>query len=163
MNRIDEIEAQLSKEISKDEYRKMRIGDIAEIRINAKFLLFNLKRITAERDAAVAELRRLEDENASLRNWNACEKELMDQYRNDSKRLIEVDAELSALKEANRWIPVSEKLPEDLKKVLVRTHVMIDTAEVFRGNGRAQWLWYGYEIPVLYWHPLPEAPESEEK
>ena len=73
---------------------------------------------------------------------------------------------LRALKEASRWIPVSERLPDDDTPILATS-----------GNsvviGYGSWLYrnpegelrmparFGRGMSVTHWYSLPEAPESE--
>ena len=52
-------------------------------------------------------------------------------------RIKELEAELKRLKEANRWIPVAERLPDD------------------KVNG------YEVIVQITHWRPLPEPPEPE--
>lgn len=69
----------------------------------------------------------------------------------------------------NRWIPLTEMLPEKWKNVLVvlnqNGYRYIDIAEMYED---ASWLvsgefWYEKNDPILtHWMPLPELPEIEE-
>ncbi|MEN6620368.1 MAG: DUF551 domain-containing protein [Smithella sp.] len=90
------------------------------------------------------------------------------------ERAEHAEAELAALKEERRWIPVSEKLPNDNKRV-----IFIDSeGEEYCGeylssmlphSSVPQWVgygnyphggWYGF---VTHWMPMPEPPEGGEK
>ena len=103
-------------------------------------------------------------------------------------RLIErLTAERDALREKQRWIPVTERLPDERDAVII----LLKDGQVFRGEIRKrialpEW-WYFYdasdtdmdmlgvmyplfndglwlhENPVVAWMPLPEAPEEGEK
>lgn len=102
--------------------------------------------------------------------------------------LIErLTAENAALREKQRWIPVTERLPDERDAVII----LLKDGQVFRGEIRErialpEW-WYFYdasdtdmdmlgvmyplfddglwlhENPVVAWMPLPEAPEGGEK
>lgn len=96
-------------------------------------------------------------------------------------------AENAALREKQRWIPVTERLPDERDAVII----LLKDGQVFRGEIRErialpEW-WYFYdasdtdmdmlgvmyplfddglwlhENPVVAWMPLPEAPEEGEK
>ena len=93
-------------------------------------------------------------------------------------------AENAALREMQRWIPVTERLPDERDAVII----LLKDGQVFRGEIRErialpEW-WYFYdasdtdmdmlgvmyplfddglwlhENPVVAWMPLPEAPEA---
>ena len=97
------------------------------------------------------------------------------------------EAERDALREKQRWIPVTERLPDERDAVII----LLKDGQVFRGEIRKrialpEW-WYFYdasdtdmdmlgvmyplfddglwlhENPVVAWMPLPEAPEEGEK
>jgi len=72
------------------------------------------------------------------------------------------------------WIPVTEKLPEFNKPVLIYANGKIDVAECFRERGSEKIWWracwvdgYEYEIEwsgvppseVSHWQEVPEVPE----
>lgn len=96
-------------------------------------------------------------------------------------------AENAALREKQRWIPVTERLPDERDAVII----LLKDGQVFRGEIRErialpEW-WYFYdasdtdmdmlgvmyplfndelwlhENPVVAWMPLPEAPEKGDK
>lgn len=67
------------------------------------------------------------------------------------------DAEM-ARETAGRWIPVSERLPEDRVRVLGFDGDRVFEAELFEG----QWIWVSnkaHNWVVTHWMPLPEPPE----
>ena len=97
------------------------------------------------------------------------------------------EAERDALREKQRWIPVTERLPDERDAVII----LLKDGQVFRGEIRKrialpEW-WYFYdasdtdmdmlgvmyplfddglwlhENPVVAWMPLPEATEEEGK
>jgi hypothetical protein len=71
-------------------------------------------------------------------------------------------AQLDELKEANRWVPVTERLPEDSNHVIV----MLKRGRVDFGyydTAKEEW-WDKYDdglMSVSHWRPLPSAPEQE--
>jgi hypothetical protein len=110
---------------------------IAHSQDDIVYLLSELERVTAERDATIAEL--------------------------------------SVLKEADRWIPMSERLPEYMHKE-EETGLWSDEVEFFDGKDiyigylsekYSSWMNKEETIDfslddVTHWRPLPELPESEE-
>ena len=67
-----------------------------------------------------------------------------------------------------RWIPVTERLPEDpVKKVLVFVpHIHGNIVDVGRYLGADGWVlegWYLTQNAVTHWMPLPKAPEVMKK
>lgn len=77
-------------------------------------------------------------------------------------------AEVAALREADRWIPVTERLPKRGESVLTYTNrVNTKIRENYRwitfpktGGGREEWI-YEDEL-VTHWKPLPSAPQEGE-
>ena len=77
----------------------------------------------------------------------------------------------SAHKELPRWIPVTERLPEDGIFVLVCNddgHMMIAKHETETYEWYYKYTNYDFDIwdneeqgPVCYWMPLPEPPKEE--
>lgn len=114
--------------------------------------------------------------------WTSCD---IDKVGPDAADLIErLTAENAALREKQRWIPVTERLPDERDAVII----LLKDGQVFRGEIRErialpEW-WYFYdasdtdmdmlgvmyplfddglwlhENPVVAWMPLPEAPEE---
>lgn len=103
------------------------------------------------------------------------------------RKQAEAEAERDALREKQRWIPVTERLPDERDAAII----LLKDGQVFRGEIRKrialpEW-WYFYdasdtdmdmlgvmyplfddglwlhENPVVAWMPLPEAPEEGEK
>lgn len=74
--------------------------------------------------------------------------------------------EIAVAQERTRWIPVTERLPEDsMQKVLVFVpHIHGDIVDVGRYLGADGWVleeWYLTQSAVTHWMPLPEGPEEE--
>ena len=73
--------------------------------------------------------------------------------------------ENAALKEVDRWIPVSEKLPHDDNMCLVAACYSGKLLTLkARYNSRKFGNWYtlefGWKTAVIWWRLLPEPPES---
>lgn len=86
------------------------------------------------------------------------------------KRLSEENESLTAenrkLKEAQRWIPVEEKLPEIKKAVLVYAPINKNIFEAYLGE-QGIWHFFGGGLPtindvVTHWRPLPAPPQKGE-
>ncbi len=81
-----------------------------------------------------------------------------------AKRLQEIFTEFAALKEAQRWIPTSERFP-----TIADADVFQDV-EVMSANGRMNVWYYNYvnadNPEITHWRrtsmPLPAAPEQED-
>ena len=77
------------------------------------------------------------------------------------KRIEELESENARLKDAQRWIPVSERLPDNWKSVLT-----IDISKSTRDMVTAFYnpetsLWsthFSCDLWVTHWMPLPEPP-----
>jgi hypothetical protein len=67
-------------------------------------------------------------------------------------------AELAALKEAQRWIPVSERLPHEGKTVILTNGSVVETGDHYEGV----WFLNGHAVKnITHWRPLPPLPKSE--
>lgn len=102
-----------------------------------------------------SEIKRLQDEVESLRNWNACEKEQYSDLLKSDKRRIELEEENEELRKqlTNGWIPVSERLPEirQLYDVSLRYENFSGIYEITRMAdyiGDGEWNIYGPQ-PVI--------------
>jgi len=88
-------------------------------------------------------------------------KALLDDY----KRLLfenrNLTARIAELEEERRWIPVSERLPENISNVLI-----LSRGEQLIASYLSKYsLWYVpfVDKPVVtHWMPLPELPEVQE-
>ena len=76
--------------------------------------------------------------------------------------------EIAVAQERTRWIPVTERLPEDRSNVLVVAY-RCERLGVYMGwcaPERAEWSVHvgigdRSDVAVVYWMPLPEPPEVE--
>ena len=72
----------------------------------------------------------------------------------------------SVTQKSGKWIPVSERLPEDNKQVLIQYRTRYrDDVNLFDVTSRADynyWQGIGREIDVIAWMPLPEPYEPQE-
>lgn len=124
-------------------------------------------------------------EKLGVDTWPSCD---VNKVGMDAADLIErMTAENAVLREKQRWIPVTERLPDERDAVII----LLKDGQVFRGEIRKrialpEW-WYFYdasdtdmdmlgvmyplfddglwlhENPVVAWMPLPEATEEEGK
>jgi hypothetical protein len=99
------------------------------------------------------------DDATRFRQWAFCQ---------IAKEFIAVDAELAALREQSRWIPVGERLPE--KKVQLAGIEMVSCIVVTLGGLVCEGMYVNdhweilgdIEVAITHWRPLPAPPESEE-
>ena len=100
----------------------------------------------------------LEAENAELREGRT----LYDTYMSDeamsliiaSKQALE--AEVAALKEERRWIPVREQMPTSGTQLVLLKNKKMDFDFTYIDGGRYYWWRNGNN--VTHWMPLPEPP-----
>ena len=73
-------------------------------------------------------------------------------------------AEIARLREERRWVPVGERLPDDLRRVMVMAPGLYGAQVAWLLNGK----WHdgiGYpddaiDSRVTHWMPLPPGPEG---
>lgn len=108
----------------------------------------------------------LHDFDGLIARWNS--RPIEDALRAEVSRLAR---ELAEMREAARWVPVGERLPDRAKRVMVYTVEFAQhTAWLDWVNRDGEPLFVYYEVPgkvaylnsVTHWRPLPAAPESAE-
>ena len=72
---------------------------------------------------------------------------------------------IKALEQESKWIPVSERLPEENKQVLIQYRTRYrDDVNLFDVTSRADynyWQGIGRDIDVIAWMPLPKPYSAE--
>ena len=77
------------------------------------------------------------------------------------KRIEELESENARLKDAQRWIPVSERLPEANKCVLIYDAGGNMTVDILVKSGGVETYFWLPKYRILFWMPLPEPPEVQ--
>ena len=78
---------------------------------------------------------------------------------------IRLRDENARLKEERRWIPVSERLPEDRSWAIVKTTDFTEPLAVLAQYCNGNWWWFEWrelQLTVTHWMPLPEPPQEVE-
>ena len=70
-----------------------------------------------------------------------------------------LESENARLKDAQRWIPVSERLPEANKCVLIYDAGGNMTVDILVKSGGVETYFWLPKYRILFWMPLPEPPE----
>lgn len=94
--------------------------------------------------------------------------ELSREYESLAKTVNET-AEWLHNRNTARWIPVTERLPEEWKTVLTFQPTTTDDKGIIQtcvyigipGKWRQAWNHEFLELPVTHWMPLPEPPKGE--
>jgi hypothetical protein len=71
---------------------------------------------------------------------------------------------IAELEAAQRWIPVSERLPETYKPVLtvdMSEATQIPVPAFYNPDTKCWSTHFKYDLWVTHWMPLPSVPESE--
>ena len=80
-------------------------------------------------------------------------------HGNDAVRILE---SLPSAQPEQRWIPVSERLPEEFDYVLVTIKHKNEKPKTSRARWtKARWIGSGQMTDVTAWMPLPEPYEEE--
>ena len=100
-------------------------------------------------------------------HWNDDEKAIAEgciECAKEHEQLAEWLEELAKRREADRWISVSERLPENDDYVLA-----YDNSDMFVAWFSGKTGWHSSDnrfdkyIPIIAWKPLPEPYESEDR
>ena len=94
------------------------------------------------------------------------QKSYKSEARRWKRRYLDLKQRIFKLEEQTRWIPVSERLPEETTRVLIYTDTNEITFGVLSNNHwRVSGYKYGLYDGVLAWMPLPQPynVESEDK
>lgn len=70
---------------------------------------------------------------------------------------------IESLEQEPRWIPVSERLPEN-DEVVLGTNSSNDLFETYTWDDCGELKWYAngcFDVPVIAWMPLPEPYKAE--
>jgi len=111
----------------------------------------------------------LEEENDSLQSaW--FEEETICPDGSLKPKVSTLLSRIAELEAAQRWIPVSERLPEDGETVFVIIYDGFERFEngnevarlTYLGNGN-WWSWESERYVVTHWMPLPELPNDTQK
>ncbi len=83
------------------------------------------------------------------------------------ERIYEQAARIAELEAERRWIPVSERLPEDTERMLTIVYdAFEDTTaiSILQHYGDGDWFsWDSGRYVVTHWMPLPELPKECER
>ena len=79
----------------------------------------------------------------------------------EHKQLTEWLEELKMLREKSRWIPCSERMPEDNTDVIVCFYIGTVTEMRYWGNGIFQGIYEHTAKTIVAWMPLPEPYKGE--
>ena len=82
-----------------------------------------------------------------------------EEYYSLEEEINALNARIAELEAAQRWIPVSERLPEEGHKVLVLLTDGAISIDLIYGNDFLYENWVG---DITHWMPLPESPEVQE-
>jgi hypothetical protein len=128
----------------------------------------NLTATKEQREAwRISAVRYAEKLEAEMHGYKAVHVEAVTEYDSIIKRL---KAELHQAREAERWIPVGERLPEASETVLLYNgDYMAGKLDWVRKNGQPVFLVLHSKLfgeltmsNATHWRPLPSAPEREE-
>ena len=79
-----------------------------------------------------------------------------------AEEILSSRARIAELEAAQRWIPVSERLPEANKCVLIYDAGGNMTVDILVKSGGVETYFWLPKYRILFWMPLPEPPEVQE-
>ena len=80
-----------------------------------------------------------------------------------SRQIIELESRIAELEAERRWIPVSERLPEANKCVLIYDAGGNMTVDILVKSGGVETYFWLPKYRILFWMPLPESPKEREE
>ena len=103
------------------------------------------------------------DEAARLQQRVDTLEAYIDDFTPDSMQIAKLKQCIAELEAERRWIPVSERLPEECVYVQVTDGKDVFQAKMYLKYGKPKWVWQGYEVDnVTHWQSLPNPPQEEE-
>jgi len=87
-------------------------------------------------------------------------KEWERQQNEFNSREHELESRIAELEAERRWIPVSERLPEENKCVLVYDAGGNMTVDFLVTSGEVEKYFWLAKYRILFWMPLPESPND---
>lgn len=81
-------------------------------------------------------------------------------YFDYEEEITDLNARIAELEEAQRWIPVGERLPEENKCVLVYDAGGNMTVDFLVTSGEVEKYFWLAKYRILFWMPLPESPND---
>jgi len=110
--------------------------------------------------------RHVKDRDAKTEIYNRAYEVIISSMDVMNMEISKLRSEVSALREQVRWIPVSERLPEDYENVLLLLNGLVASSG-FHNSIIPQWSADGFYYhsnwydTVTHWKPLPQPPEVE--
>ena len=79
-----------------------------------------------------------------------------------AERIESLEAENAALREAQRWIPVTERLPDtDACVAVLEGEARVHEIDRYKFDGGDDWHFAIPAYPITHWMPLPTPPEEQ--
>lgn len=151
-------ETEKAIEYFKEFIRFINEKEDAAFHINKQAVLTAISALEAQQTSNT-EIKRLQDENESIRNWNACEEGEYKRLLESNRRRIELEAQKS-----DKWIPVPERLPEETGHYMI-TNQAGRIEYLWYKNADKKWYLFNSDIEHLHvaaWEPQPEPWKEEQ-